>query len=282
MGFGCNACGVIGCRIIDSPRERLIAIITNNFVPCNGRFPTLITIITMFFVCSLSGFTQSIFSTIILTSVIILGVIMTLIVSRILSNTLLKGLPSSFALELPPYRRPQIGKVIVRSIFDRTLFVLGRAVAVAAPAGLVIWIMANISINNVTLLSHCAGFLDPFARLIGLDGVILMAFILGFPANEIVIPIIIMSYMSTGSILEFENIMELKQLLVDNGWTWITAISMMLFSLMHFPCSTTCLTIKKETNSMKWTAVSFLVPTICGILICFLFSNISRLIISFI
>ena len=226
----------------------------------------------MFFVCSLSGFTQSILSTMILTSVIILGVIMTLMVSKILSKTLLKGLPSSFALELPPYRRPQVGKVIVRSIFDRTLFVLGRAVAVAAPAGLVIWIMANISINDLTLLSHCSNFLDPFARLIGLDGVILMAFILGFPANEIVVPIIIMSYMSTGSILEFENIMELKQLLVDNGWTWITAISMMLFSLMHFPCSTTCWTIKKETNSMKWTAVSFFIPTICGLLICFLFS----------
>ena len=205
---------------------------------------------------------------------------MTLMVSKILSKTLLKGLPSSFALELPPYRRPQVGKVIVRSIFDRTLFVLGRAVAVAAPAGLVIWIMANISINDLTLLSHCSNFLDPFARLIGLDGVILMAFILGFPANEIVVPIIIMSYMSTGSILEFENIMELKQLLVDNGWTWITAISMMLFSLMHFPCSTTCWTIKKETNSMKWTAVSFFIPTICGLLICFLFSNISRLLIS--
>ncbi len=234
----------------------------------------------MFFVCSLSGFTQSILSTMILTSVIILGVIMTLMVSKILSKTLLKGLPSSFALELPPYRRPQVGKVIVRSIFDRTLFVLGRAVAVAAPAGLVIWIMANISINDLTLLSHCSNFLDPFARLIGLDGVILMAFILGFPANEIVVPIIIMSYMSTGSILEFENIMELKQLLVDNGWTWITAISMMLFSLMHFPCSTTCWTIKKETNSMKWTAVSFFIPTICGLLICFLFSNISRLLIS--
>ena len=205
---------------------------------------------------------------------------MTLMVSKILSKTLLKGLPSSFALELPPYRRPQVGKVIVRSIFDRTLFVLGRAVAVAAPAGLVIWIMANISINDLTLLSHCSNFLDPFARLIGLDGVILMAFILGFPANEIVVPIIIMSYMSTGSILEFENIMELKQLLVDNGWTWITAISMMLFSLMHFPCSTTCWTIKKETNSMKWTAVSFFIPTICGLLICFLFSNILRIIIS--
>ncbi len=278
MGFGCNAAGVIGCRIIDSPRERLIAIITNNFVPCNGRFPTLIAIISMFFVGSLAvGFLGSVFSALILTLVIILGIIMTFAVSKFLSKTFLKGVPSSFTLELPPYRKPQIGKVIIRSIFDRTLFVLGRAVIVAIPAGLLIWAMANISINNVTLLTYCSDFLDPFAALMGLDGVILLAFILGFPANEIVIPITIMAYMSAGNIIQFESLIELKALLVNNGWTWITAISTMLFSLMHWPCSTTCLTIKKESQSWKWTAAAFLIPTVIGIAACMIFANLARL-----
>jgi len=277
MGFGCNAAGVTGCRIIDSPRERLIAVITNNFVPCNGRFPTLIAIISMFFAGAAAGPFESVMSATLLTAVIMFGIIMTFAVSKILSLTILKGVPSSFTLELPPYRKPQIGKVIVRSIFDRTLFVLGRAAAVAAPAGLVIWIMANVTVNGSTLLAHCSGFLDPFARLLGLDGVILMAFILGLPANEIVFPIIIMAYMSTGSLVELESLWDLKQLLVDNGWTWITAVSTMLFSLMHWPCSTTCITIKKETQSLKWTLVSVIVPTLAGILICFLFANIARL-----
>ena len=202
MGFGCNAAGVTGCRIIDSPRERLIAIITNNFVPCNGRFPTLIAIITMFFIGGAAGIFASLASTLFLTGVIILGVLMTFFVSALLSKTVLKGIPSSFTLELPPYRRPQVGRVIIRSIFDRTLFVLGRAVAVAAPAGLIIWLLANLQMGGVSLLAHCAAFLDPFAQLLGLDGVILMAFILGFPANEIVVPIMIMTYLSTGSIQE--------------------------------------------------------------------------------
>jgi len=277
MGFGCNAAGVVGCRIIDSPRERLIAIITNNFVPCNGRFPTLIAIITMFFIANMAGFWQGAASAALLTGVIVLGVLMTFLVSRVLSGTILKGIPSSFTLELPPYRKPQVGKIIVRSIFDRTLFVLGRAISVAAPAGLVIWLMANITIGDSSVLAHCAGFLDPFARLIGLDGVILMAFILGFPANEIVIPIIIMAYLSTGSILELDSLTQLKELLVNNGWTWLTAVCTMLFSLMHWPCSTTCLTIKKETQSLKWTAISFAVPTATGIAVCFLFSSVVRL-----
>jgi len=277
MGFGCNAAGIIGCRIIDSPRERLIAILTNNFVPCNGRFPTLIAIISMFFVGMAAGPMQSVLSTIILTGVIVLGVIMTLLTSRFLSKTILKGLPSSFTLELPPYRRPQIGKIIVRSIFDRTLFVLGRAVMVAAPAGIIIWIMANINIAGSSLLSHCAGFLDPFARLIGLDGYILMAFILGFPANEIVVPIIIMSYMATGSLLELDSLSQLKELLLDNGWSWLTAICMMLFCLMHWPCSTSCLTIKKESGSWKWTGLAFIIPTLAGIVICFLVASFARM-----
>ncbi|MBZ9691568.1 ferrous iron transport protein B [Clostridium sp. M14] len=277
MGFGCNAAGIIGCRIIDSPRERLIAIITNNFVPCNGRFPTLIAIITMFFAGMFVGPFQSIASTLILTCVILLGVFMTLTISKILSKTILKGIPSSFTLELPPYRKPQVGKIIVRSIFDRTLFVLGRAIVVAAPAGLVIWLMANLNVNGLSILTHCANFLNPFAHLIGLDGYILMAFILGFPANEIVIPIIIMSYMATGSIIELSSTAQLHSLLLENGWTWLTAVCVMLFSLMHWPCSTTCLTIKKETQSLKWTAISFLVPTITGITICFIVTSIVRL-----
>lgn len=277
MGFGCNAAGIIGCRIIDSPREKLIAMITNNFVPCNGRFPTLIAIITMFFAGAAAGLLKSVVSTLILTGVILLGIVMTLSISKLLSRTVLKGLPSSFTLELPPYRRPQIGRVIVRSILDRTLFVLARAVVVAAPAGLIIWIMANIQVGDLSLLSHCAGFLNPFAKSIGLDGYILMAFILGFPANEIVVPIIIMSYMATGNILELDSTGQLKDLLISHGWTWLTAVCTMLFSLMHWPCGTTCLTIRRESGSLKWTAASFLIPTAAGIAICFLVANSVRL-----
>ena len=277
MGFGCNACGIIGCRIIDSPRERLIAILTNNFVPCNGRFPTLIAIISMFFAGVIALPYRSFVSTLLLTGTIIIGVFMTFLTSKFLSKTILKGMPSSFILELPPYRRPQIGKVIIRSIFDRTLFVLGRAVLVAAPAGLLIWLMSNIFIGEMSVLSYCSNFLDPFARLIGMDGIILMAFILGFPANEIVMPIIIMSYLCTGTLTNFESLEELHLLLVNNGWTWLTAVCTMLFSLMHFPCGTTCLTIKKETGSLKWTAVSFLLPTIIGILTCFLVASFARI-----
>lgn len=277
MGFGCNACGVIGCRIIDSPRERLIAILTNNFVPCNGRFPTLIAIISMFFAGAIALPYRSLISTLLLTGTIVVGVLMTFLTSKLLSKTVLKGMPSSFVLELPPYRRPQVGKVIVRSIFDRTLFVLGRAILVAAPAGLLIWLISNIFIADTSILAHCSSFLDPFARLLGMDGVILMAFILGFPANEIVIPIIIMSYLCTGTLTDLSNLDELYLLLVHNGWTWLTAVCTMLFSLMHFPCGTTCLTIKKETGSLKWTAVSFVLPTLMGILTCCLVANSARL-----
>lgn len=276
MGLGCNAAGVIGCRIIDSPRERLLAIVTNNFVPCNGRFPTLIAILTMFFVGTSGGFAGGILSAFLLTGVILLGVGMTFFVTKILSLTLLKGVPSSFTLELPPYRPPQIGQVIVRSIFDRTLFVLGRAVVVAAPAGLMIWGMANLYWGDVSILQHCAQWLDPFASLLGLDGVILLAFILGMPANEIVVPIIIMAYLSQGTLLELDSLSEMRTLFVDNGWTWVTAISTCLFSLMHWPCSTTLLTIRKETASLKWTALAFLIPTGLGMMTCFIFATISR------
>jgi ferrous iron transport protein B len=277
MGFGCNAAGVIGCRIIDSPRERLIATITNNFVPCNGRFPTLIAIITMFFAGVAAVPFRSAVATLMLTGVIVFGVVMTLLVSRILSKTLLKGMPSSFNLELPPYRRPQIGRVIVRSIFDRTLFVLRRAAMVAAPAGLVIWLLANIRVGGVSVLAQCAGFLDPFARLMGMDGYILLAFILGFPANEIVVPIIIMSYMSTGALTDYQSLAQLHTLFVAHGWTWVTALCVMLFSLMHWPCGTTCMTIRKETQSMKWTLVSFAVPTAAGVAVCMLVAGAARL-----
>lgn len=276
MGFGCNAAGVIACRIIDSPRERLVAIITNNFVPCNGRFPTLIALSSIFIAGTAGAFSSlaAVFSVL---AAIILGIIITLSISKLLSKTILRGLPSSFTLELPPYRKPQVGKILVRSIFDRTLFVLGRAVAVAAPAGLVIWLMANITIGEVSILARCAQFLDPFARILGLDGYILIAFILGLPANEIVIPILIMGYMAKGSMLELDSLAEMRNLFVENGWTWLTAVSMMLFSLNHWPCATTLLTIKKETQSIKWTFVSFLVPTITGIVVCFIVAQGARL-----
>ncbi len=275
MGFGCNAVGVSGARIIDSPRERLIAILTNVFVPCNGRFPTMITIITIFFVGINSK--NTFLSVLILTLVILLGFVLTFLVSYFLSKTILKGIPSSFTLELPPYRRPQFGKVIIRSIFDRTIFVLGRAITIAIPAGALIWILGNININNLPILNHIANFLDPFAKAIGLDGVILLSFILGFPANEIVIPIMLMIYLSTGQLIEFESLESLSQILINNGWTIITAICMLVFSLCHFPCSTTCLTIKKETGSIKWTILSFLLPTIIGIILCFIINQIANL-----
>ena len=275
MGFGCNAAGVIACRIIDSPRERLIAIITNNFVPCNGRFPILIALTTIFIVGG-TGFLSPFIATLFILAAIVLGVLITFFISKILSKTILKGLPSSFTLELPPYRKPQVGKIILRSILDRTLYVLGRAIIVAAPAGLVIWIMANTNIRDASLLAHCAGFLNPFAQLLGLDGHIMMAFILGLPANEIVIPILIMSYMSKGSMLELSSLTEMKQLFIDNGWTWLTALCTILFSLNHWPCGTTLLTIRKETQSWKWTWVSFLVPTMTGIIICLIVAQSAR------
>ena len=276
MGFGCNACGVTGCRIIDSPRERLIAILTNNFVPCNGRFPFLITIATIFIAGAFAGgngFLASILSTFAVIIVIIFGIFLTLVISKILSKTILKGMPSSMILELPPYRKPQFGKILVRSIFDRTLFVLGRAISVAAPAGLLIWLMANIGINGQSLLSIIANFLNPFAKLMGLDGYILTAFILGIPANEIVLPIILMCYLKSGTLVNIEDTIQIGQILIQNGWTMLTAMNVMLFTILHFPCATTLLTIKKETSSWKWTAISFAIPTVCGIVLC-MFTNL--------
>ena len=276
MGFGCNAVGVTGCRIIDSPRERRIAILTNSLVPCNGRFPTMITILSMFFITSAAGsFSSGLLTALLLTLVILLGIGATFLVSFLLSRTVLKGIPSSFALELPPYRAPQVGKAILRSLLDRTLFVLGRAAAVAAPAGLFIWIMANLSINGTSLLSVCSGALDPFARLIGLDGVLLLAFILGSPANEIVIPIAIMTYLSAGSITELSTA-ALKTLLLENGWTAMTAVSTVIFSLFHWPCTTTLLTVKKETGSIGCTLAAAVIPTALGILLLLLLNAAAR------
>lgn len=276
MGFGCNAAGVVGCRIIASPREKLIAVLTNSFVPCNGRFPTLITVISLFFV-SAAGTGGTLISSLILTAVIVLSVLMTLFVSYLLSHTLLKGQPSSLTLEMPPFRRPQIGKVIVHSIVDRTLFVLGRAVAAAAPAGLLIWLMANISAGGSTLLAHVTDFLDPFARVFGMDGVILTAFILGLPANEIVFPIILMAYTASGTLTEVPGLAALAEILTQNGWTIVTAACTVVFSLMHWPCATTLMTIRKETGSIKWMLLSALIPTVCGLSICFIINSLARI-----
>ena len=277
MGIGCNACGVTGCRIIENPKERLIAVLTNNFMPCNGRFPILIAMIMMFFAGSAFGFLSSIEVALILLLILLVCVLLTLAVSKLLSLTVAKGAPSGFALELPPYRKPQIIKTIVRSLLDRTLFVLGRAVIVAAPAGAVIWLTANIRIGDYSILQYCTDFLDPFGRFIGLDGVIVMAFILGFPANETVIPIIIMSYMASGTLMDYSGYPELLRLFSANGWTVTTAVCMMVMTVLHFPCSTTCLTIKKETGSLRWTLTSMLLPTLMGVIICAVIANTAKL-----
>lgn len=264
MGFGCNACGVSGCRIIDSPRERLIAILTNSFAPCNGRFPLLIFLCSVFFAGSAAG------GALLLTGVIAASVGLTLLVSRILSATVLRGEAVSFALELPPYRMPQIGRVIVRSVRDRTLFVLARAAAVAAPAGVLIWILANVQIGNTAILSHITAFLDPAARVFGIDGVILLAFILGFPANELVMPLIVMGYLSSGTIASGVDFASFRALLLANGWTVQTALCTLVLTVAHAPCSTTCLTILRETRSAKWTLAAVLIPAGVGLALCIL------------
>lgn len=264
MGFGCNACGVSGCRIIDSPRERLIAILTNSFAPCNGRSPLLIFLCSVFFAGSAAG------GALLLTGVIAASVGLTLLVSRILSATVLRGEAVSFALELPPYRMPQIGRVIVRSVRDRTLFVLARAAAVAAPAGVLIWILANVQIGNTAILSHITAFLDPAARVFGIDGVILLAFILGFPANELVMPLIVMGYLSSGTIASGVDFASFRALLLANGWTVQTALCTLVLTVAHAPCSTTCLTILRETRSAKWTLAAVLIPAGIGLALCIL------------
>ena len=279
MGIGCNAVGVTGARIIDSKRERLISIITNSFIPCNGRFPTLIAIFTMFFSITNNSILNTTINVSLLTLVLILSVFITFIVSKMLSKTILKGKNSFFILELPPYRKPQILKVLVRSLVDRTLKILGRAVIIAAPTGLLIWLFTNIDIGGTNIINILSNFLNPFGLLIGLDGVIVTAFILGFPANEIVLPIIIMTYLSTNMMVDINDLSLLKDLFISNGWTIITAICMIIFIIFHYPCSTTLITIYKETKSIKWTLISFLLPLTIGILLCMLVNFIGLIFI---
>lgn len=272
MGLGCNAAGVTGCRIINSPKERLIAIATNAFTPCNGRLPLLTALAAAFFAGAGTGG-----SVVFLAGILALSFAVTLGVSKLLSRTLLRGMPSSFALELPPYRLPQVGRVLVRSLLDRTLHVLGRAAAVAAPAGVVIWCLGTATVGGETLLSRCAGFLDPFAQLLGMDGVILLAFILALPANELVLPLALMGYLAQGSLAQAGDLSQLWALLPQNGWTWVTALCVMVFSMFHWPCSTTCWTIWKETGSWKWTVFSAVLPTAVGLLLCFLIASAGRI-----
>lgn len=276
MGFGCNAAGVMAARIIDSPRERMIAILTNNFMPCNGRFPLLIAMSSLLFGAGVMGY-GSLLASLTVVAMVLLGITVTFIVSYFLSKTLLKGISTSFALELPPYRRPQVVQVVVRSVFDRTLFVLWRAVKVAAPAGGLVWLLSNVNINDMSIIGHLAGWLDPFARIIGLDGFILLAFVLGLPANEIVIPILLMSYLDSGALMELDSLLAMKALLVSRGWTWLTALNVMIFSLLHFPCGTTLLTIHNETGGWKWTAVAALLTTATAMMVCLVIAQVARI-----
>ena len=270
MGFGCNAAGIVSCRIIDSPRERLIAILTNNFVPCNGRFPTLIAISTIFIGGLFGAAYETGVAALTITALVLLGIAVTFAVSWGLSHTILKGEPSSLVLELPPYRPPQFGAILYRSLIDRTLFVLKRAVIMAAPAGAITWILANVYIGDMSLLVHMAQGLQPVASAIGLDGFILLAFILGLPANEIVVPILLMSYLSTGHMIEVDTLEELSQILIANGWTWLTAVNTLLFCLLHWPCTTALLSAYKESGSLKWTFLTFLIPTVIAFGVCFI------------
>lgn len=271
MGIGCNAVGVTGARIIDSKRERLIAILTNIFMPCNGKFPSLIAIITIFFV-GLDETYGAFYCALILTLFIFLGIILTFVVSFILSKTILKGEASSFTLELPPYRMPKILDTIIYSVKNRAIFVLGRAVKVAIPAGVLIWVIANVKISGVSILNYLVDFLNPIGLLLGLDGVIILALILGFPANEIVVPIMLMCYLNTSTLIQMDDLTMLHDILISHGWTIKTAICFILLFLYRFPCSTTLLTIHKETNSKLYTFLSVVIPLSIGIILC-LFVN---------
>ena len=277
MGFGCNAAGIIATRVIDSPRERLVAILTNNFVPCNGRFPTLIMLATVFVAASFPPAVASLVAAGSVVAIVLVGVMFTLVVSWVLSRTILKGEASAFTLELPPYRRPGILRILYTSLIDRTLFVLWRAMLTAAPAGAVIWLLGNIEVGSQNLAAHIAGALNPLGWAIGLDGVILLAYVIAIPANEIVVPTLVMAYMGAGMMTEMEGLGDLRRLLVDqNGWTMLTAVNLMLFSLLHNPCATTILTMYKETLSAKWTTLGALLPLGTAFLVCFLTATIAR------
>jgi ferrous iron transport protein B len=278
MGFGCNAAGVIATRVIDSPRERLIAILTNNFVPCNGRFPTLIMLATIFVGAAFPASFASLAAAGAVVGIVGIGVLFTLAVSWALSRTVLQGEASAFTLELPPYRRPGVLRILYTSLIDRTLFVLWRAMLTAAPAGAVIWILGNIAIGGVTLDQRIATFLNPLGHLMGLDGVILLAYIIAIPANEIVVPTMLMVYMGTGQMTELDSFDDLRRVLVDqHGWTLLTAVCLMLFSLLHNPCATTILTIYKETLSKKWAAIGALLPLALGFIVTITVATIWRL-----
>ncbi|MDM5245950.1 nucleoside recognition domain-containing protein [Lysinibacillus sp. G4S2] len=276
MGFGCNAAAILSTRIIESPRERMLAILTNNFVPCNGRWPTLILLASLFMVTGFTGAAGTFMTAAILMGFVMFGVVVTLTVSWVLSKTALKGVPTHYTLELPPFRRPKFWNTIIRASIDKAWNVLKRAVIVAAPASILTWVFANIYVGNTSILMHFVNFLDPFGQALGMDGFIMAAFILGLPANEIVIPILIMAYLSQGAMLEIEDLSKLKQVFIDHGWTWLTALNMMLFSLLHYPCGTTLVNIYKETKSAKWTFMSFLIPTVIAISVTWLTATVAR------
>ncbi|WP_232695895.1 nucleoside recognition domain-containing protein [Brevibacillus daliensis] len=276
MGFGCNAAAIISTRIIESPRERMLAILTNNFVPCNGRWPTLILLASLFMVVSSSGGIQTIVTASIVMGMVLIGIITTFTVSWVLSKTALRGVPTHYTLELPPYRRPQIWKTILLSSRDKSWSVLKRAVIVAAPAGVITWILGNIFVGGDSILTHMAAFFEPFGHLIGLDGFIIMAFILGLPANEIVLPILLMGYLSSGAMVELDGLDNVKEIFLQQGWTWLTALNMMLFSLLHYPCGTTLFNIYKETKSKKWTLLSALIPLAIAIAVTFTTAQLAR------
>ncbi|WP_058302540.1 nucleoside recognition domain-containing protein [Gorillibacterium timonense] len=277
MGFGCNAAAIMSTRIIESPRERILAILTNNFVPCNGRWPTLILLASLFMAAGASGGGASLLTAAVVMGMVLLGIAVTLGVSWTLSRTALKGIPTHYTLELPPYRRPQILKTILLSSRDKSWAVLKRAVIVAAPAGVLTWILGNVMVGGTSVLDHMAAFFDPFAHLIGLDGYILMAFILGLPANEIVLPILLMGYLSSSAMVDVDGLSGIKEIFVAHGWTWLTALNMMLFSLLHYPCGTTLFNIYKETKSAKWTTLSALIPTGIAVVVTFLVAQAARL-----
>lgn len=278
MGFGCNAAGVIATRVIDSPRERLIAILTNNFVPCNGRFPTLIMLATVFVAASFPPAYTSLVASASVLTIVLIGIAFTLGVSRVLSRTVLKGEASAFTLELPPYRRPNFGRIIYTSLIDRTIFVLWRAVQTAAPAGAAIWLLGNIYINGTSLALYISNFLNPLGVLIGLNGVILLAYIVAIPANEIVVPTIMMIYLGTGMMTDVTSVASLQTILVGQfGWTMLTAVNLMLFSLLHNPCATAIMTIRKETGSRKWATFGALMPLSLAFLVTFITASVARL-----
>jgi len=276
MGFGCNAAGVVACRIISSPRERLIAQLTNTFVPCNGRFPLLIALSVLFWNTRGSVLPSSFSAAVVVSAVVAAGVGATLLVSWVLARTLLRGVPSGFVLELPPYRPPQVLQVLTRSLLDRTLFVLGRAVVVAAPAGALTWLCANLSVAGLSWLEHLVHFLEPAGQLLGMDGHILVAFILALPANELVLPILLMSYTGGAALTESGGLGALKAVLLDHGWTRLTAACTMAFSLLHYPCGTTIYTIYRETRSGRWTSLGVLLPLAVAVLVCWAMAAAGR------